>query len=223
MIAIASRSVPPFHDSLVSLLFSTALCSRFGGEAIPLEEDAILDLVERARSGDRAAGQRLYQQYVDRVFRTVRGILRSDVEAEEATQDAMLTVLTSLRRYVPRSGTRFVVWVTTIGVNTARRRFRRRRPESRDPDDLPPVADDAIDLEREAENEQERRALLKALAELNEREREIVSLRYGSELDATEIARILGLEPANVRKILERTRVQLGTRIDALLNHGVKT
>ena len=40
----------------------------------------------------------------------------------------MLTMLTSLDRYAPRTGTRFVAWVTTISMNTARRRFRRRRP-----------------------------------------------------------------------------------------------
>jgi RNA polymerase sigma-70 factor (ECF subfamily) len=155
---------------------------------------------------------------VDGVFRTVRGILRSDADAEDVTQDAMLTVLTSLDRYSPRSGTRFVAWVSTIAMNTARRRFRRRRPELIDPGTLPQIPDEAADPERDADTVKKRAALLQALAELDARDREIVSLRYGAELDATEIARLLGLEPANVRKILERTRARLGTRLDALLN-----
>ena len=201
----------------VSSLF-IALSSRFGGESASLEEDAMLQLVRDARAGDRAARQRLYLQHVDRVFRTVRGILRSDVDAEEVTQDAMLTILTSLDRYAPRSGTCFSAWVTTIAMNTARRRFRRRRPELTDSGELPEIPDDHADLECDIDSEKKRKALLRALAELNEREQEIVSLRYGSELDATEIARILGLEAANVRKILERARVQLGGRIDSLLN-----
>lgn len=200
----------------VSSPFS-ALSSRFGGDTASLGEDAILRLVDRARAGDRAAGQHLYRQHVDRVFRTVRGILRSDADAEEVTQDAMLRVLTSLRQYTPRTGTRFVAWVTTIAVNTARRRFRRRRPELTDPGDLPIIPDEAADLERDVDGERKRKALLRALAELDEREREIVSLRYGAELDASEISRVLAVEPANVRKILERTRVRLGARIEALL------
>ncbi len=206
----------------MSPLFS-ALSSRFGGDTALLAEDAILRLVEQARAGDRAAGQRLYRQHVDRVFRTVRGILRSDTDAEEVTQDAMLTMLTSLGRYAPRTGTRFVAWVMTIAVNTARRRFRRRRPEPADPSDLARVPDDAADLERDVDREKRREALLRALAELGEREQEVVSLRYGSELDATEIARILALEPANVRKILERTRARLGARIETLLANGGMT
>lgn len=44
----------------------------------------------------------------------------------------------------------------------------------------------------------------------------IVSLRYGAELNASEIAAAVGIEPATVRKILERTRTRLGARIEAL-------
>ena len=63
-----------------------------------------------------------------------------------------------------------------------------------------------------------RRALLAALAELPERERTIVSLRYGADLNASEIGSAVGVEPATVRKILERARVRLGERIEALSN-----
>jgi RNA polymerase sigma-70 factor (ECF subfamily) len=154
---------------------------------------------------------------VNRVFRTVRGVLRSHAEAEDVTQDAMLTALTSLHRYSPRSGTRFAAWLTTIAINTARRRFRRRRPVLTATGDLPDVAADADDLGDDVDRARQRAALLRALAELEPREREIVSLRYGAELNAAEIAAQLKIEPANVRKILERARVRLGERIEALM------
>jgi RNA polymerase sigma-70 factor (ECF subfamily) len=216
---IATAAVPCTLSGewTLATLFN-ALSTRLGGDSAALEEDAILRLVDAARSGDRTAGQRLYRQHVDHVFRTVRGILRSDADAEEVTQDAMLAVLTSLHRYASRPGTRFVAWVTTIAVNTARRRFRRRRPEFLDPNDLPQIVDDTADPERDADSTRKRAALLSALDDLEVREREIVSLRYGSELDASEIARALALEPANVRKILERARARLGARIEELLN-----
>jgi DNA-directed RNA polymerase specialized sigma24 family protein len=46
----------------------------------------------------------------------------------------------------------------------------------------------------------------------------VVSLRYGAELNATEIGATVGIEPATIRKILERARTQLGARIEALLS-----
>ncbi|HUQ51222.1 MAG TPA: sigma-70 family RNA polymerase sigma factor [Gammaproteobacteria bacterium] len=218
MILTATMATLPAAWPLSSLL--NALSVLFGADAEALDEDAVLRLVAAARSGDRAARQRLYRQHVQRVFRTVRGILRSDAEAEDVTQDAMLTALTSLERYSPRSGTRFVAWLTTIAVNTARRRFRRRRPELTATGELPEVAGTDAELGDDLDLARQRAALLRALAELEPREREIVNLRYGAELNAAEIATQLGIEAANVRKILERARVRLGDRIEALARTG---
>lgn len=216
--ALGTAPVPSAPWSLAGCF--KALSVMFGGDAEPLDEDAVLRLVELARAGDRAARQRLYRQHVGRVFRTVRGTLRSDAEAEDVTQDAMLTALTSLHRYSPRSGTHFAAWLTTIAINTMRRRFRRRRPELTATGELPDVPDTEADAGDDIDRAKQRAALLRALAELAPREREIVSLRYGAELDAAEIAAELGLEPANVRKILERARARLGERIEALLRSG---
>lgn len=202
-------------------LFVKALSALLGPEPETIDEDTMQRLVDQARAGHRAAGQQLYRQHVDRVFRTVRGMLRSDADAEDVTQDAMLTVLTSLGGYSPRSGIRFSAWVMSIAVNTLRRRFRRMRPELTATGELPDVADDAYDLELEVDSAQRRKALLQALAELTERERMLISLRYGAELNAEEIATVAGIGAANVRKILERARERLGARIRALMEtHG---
>lgn len=197
--------------------FLKALSALFGADAEPLDEPAVLRLVEQARGGDRVALQRLYGQHVNRVFRTVRGLLRSAAEAEDVTQDAMLIALTSLDRYSPRSGTRFAAWLTTIAVNTARRRFRRRRPELTATGELPDLPAADADFGDDLDSARQRAALTQAVAQLEPREREIVSLRYGAELNAAEIAAQLRMEPANVRKILERTRARLGERIEALM------
>lgn len=194
------------------------LSSRLGGDAEALDEDAIAKLVDRARAGDPGARRTLYTQYVDGVFRTVRGMVRSDADAEDVTQDALLTVLTSLDRYASRPGIRFAAWVTTIALNTARRRFRRRRPELTPTGELPDSPDDRADPGVDLDRARQRRALLTALGELSERERQIVSLRYGADLNATEIAAAIGVEATAIRKTLERARARLGARLDVLLN-----
>jgi len=212
-VAVAARvPAPP-----LAALFA-ALSSRLGGAADPLPDDAIASLVAQARAGDGGARQALYEQFVDRVFRTVRGLLRSDADAEDVTQDAMLTVLTSLHTYRHRPDARFAAWVTAIALNTVRRRFRRRRPELTATGDLPDVPADATDPVEALDRARQRRALLIALAELPQRDREIVSLRYGADLNASDIAAAVGIGAANVRKILERTRARLGDRLDALLH-----
>ena len=59
-------------------------------------------------------------------------------------------------------------------------------------------------------------ALLEALAELPERDRAVLSLRYGGELSAPEVAQALGLSAANVRKICERRRAELLAKLAPL-------
>lgn len=217
MIAAAARWESADASPLAALF--AILNSRLGGDAEPLPEDTIAHLVNQARAGDTGARRRLYLQLVDPVFRTVRGMLRSDADAEDVTQDALLAMMTSLDRYRPRADARFSTWVMTIAVNTVRRRFRRRRPELTATGELPDAADsDGPDPAAEIDRARQRRALLVALGELNERERAIVSLRYGAELNASEIATTVGVEPATVRKILERARTRLGARIETLLN-----
>ena len=215
MIAAAMPRAAP----LASLF--AALSARLGGDAEPpasLDEDTIVRLVEQARGGDSGACHTLYVAHVDRVFRAMRGMLRSDADAEDVTQDAMLKVLTSLHKYTPRPDARFASWVMTIAVNTAHRRFRRRRPELTATGELPERADDGYDPADGLDHARRRRALLIALAELPERERVIVSLRYGAELNASDIGGTVGIEPATIRKILERARTRLGARIEALLS-----
>jgi RNA polymerase sigma-70 factor (ECF subfamily) len=201
-------------------VFFGALSSRLGGDAERLDDRAIAALIEQARAGDTGARRKLYTQYVDQVFRTVRGMLQSEEDAEDVTQDALLTVLTSLGKYAPRADTRFSTWLMTIATNTVRRRFRRRRPGLTATGELPDIPGDMNDPVDEIDRARQRQVLFIALGELPERERTIVSLRYGAELNATEIGVALGLDPAAVRKLLERARTKLGARIDTLTNTG---
>ena len=97
-------SVPAAAATLEALF---AALGHLGEEPEPLAEDAIARLVAAARAGDTRARHTLYVQHVDRVFRVVRGILPSDADAEDVTQDAMLTMLTTLDTYKPRADARF--------------------------------------------------------------------------------------------------------------------
>ncbi len=192
------------------------LSQRFGDSPEPLAEKELLRWVALARDGDRIAAQHIYQQLVHRVYRTVRPMFAHAADAEDATQDAMLTVLTSLDHYRPREGVRFAAWAMTVARNAARRRFRRRRPELTDTGELPETGSDE-DLDADIDQARHRRALLVALSELDVRDREVVALRYGAELDASEVGAALGLSPANVRKICERQRASLRARLEELL------
>jgi RNA polymerase sigma-70 factor (ECF subfamily) len=196
-----------------------ALFSMLGAQATKLDEVALRALVVQARDGDPSAHRRLYEQLVDRVFRAVRPMFQDESEAEDVTQDAMIKVLTSLDRYQAREGSSFVSWVVTIAYNVARKRFRRRRQLPTEPEALSTLQEAIATAPGpcdEIERQQARAIVLRALWELPEREREILSLRYGAELSSSDVADIVGLKPPHVRKLCERWRERLASRIEEL-------
>jgi RNA polymerase sigma-70 factor (ECF subfamily) len=189
----------------------------------PVPEAADEELVGRMISltldGDDLAARRLYRMFVARVYRAVRPLTVSNADAEDVVQDTFVKALGSLHRYRRQSGKGFGAWLMTIALNTARNQSRRRRrwrPLTEDRSSMAPgkersaehnPMDAAMDRQRLVD------LLLEALAELPERDRQIVGLRYGAELTATEVGQICGEEPATVRKICQRQRKKLLRRL----------
>jgi len=199
------------------ILFSALLTGQAPGFDDDPEEEEIQRLVEAARSGDDRAADRLYGLFVARVFRTVRSLCVSEAEAEDVTQETFVRVLGGLGRYRPRPDTRFVSWVLTIALNLARNRSRRRHTTPTEPAVLDRLRDGAsgtgaLDLAEDRRRLVAR--LLAAMQTLSERDGKIVSLRYGAGLEAAEVADLLGLKAANVRKICERARGRLLEQMD---------
>jgi len=181
--------------------------------------DDILALISAARDGSREAAGRLYELHVAAVYRPVRPLCRDDAEAEDAVQEAFARAFESLDRYVPRPGSRFVSWLLTIALNVARKTLRKRKKVDVAAEDFRPdeESDDADAADDQLDRLRTRKVLLSLLAELPERYREILTLRYGGELAVAEVASISGTTEANVRKVCERQRRRLLERLEAAL------
>lgn len=175
-------------------------------------ESQIQQLVERARGGDTRAQGELYRLLAPSVFRVLRGLTKSEADAEELLQDTFVRAFRSLSGYTQRHDARFVSWLMTIARNAF---FNQRRKLGRLTPLVPevleateaPARDGGLDL---------RSALLLVLAELPERDRWIVTLRYGGELTADEVAEECGVSAVNIRKVTQRQREYLKSRLESL-------
>jgi RNA polymerase sigma-70 factor (ECF subfamily) len=197
-------------------LLSTSLGAS-GSEPGP-DEREVQRHVELARKGDRMALVRLYRWHVPRVYRAVRPWCRSDADAEDVTQETFLRAFDALERYEPMLGARFVSWLLTIAHNTAKKRGKSlARSAPVEPEKLGAMIDAAQHQEDpDLEQSYLRSALLELLGELDARDRWVLCLRYGGELEVAEVAEITGLSSANVRKICERQRKRLLARLSEL-------
>ncbi len=189
----------------------------FGDAPEPdVDELAVQRWVRAARTGQPLAARRLYNQFVRRLYRTVRPWCPSDADAEDLVQETFARALRSLAEYEYRPGTRFIAWLATIALNLSRKQARRVHGDA----PLSEAAQVAVEPAVDPDAGRRRAALLEALGKLEERERRILTLRYGAELNATEIARAVGLSSANVRKICERLRARLLQELASVLEEA---
>lgn len=100
-------------------------------------------LIERARAGDRVALEELLAAVRPFVARRCRRMLPYPQDAEEATQDALLTIATRLDSYAGRGS--FGGWVNVVAANQARMTYRALRHQfaERGLDVTPDVVDPA--------------------------------------------------------------------------------
>lgn len=175
------------------------------------------DLLRRARQRDPTALSRLVEMYSDRVYGLLYRLTGSREAAEDLLQDTFVRVVQAIEEY-EHTG-RFESWLFRIAANLARDRGRRqvRSPvaswEDVDADAGRSVlaADGPADCVADGD---ERRRLAAALARLPMLDREIIVLRYYSELPFREVAELLGVPLgtalARAHRALGRLRRELG-------------
>ena len=175
------------------------------------------DLVAAARAGDRRALDTLLRRHYDRVHAVCRRIAGSTRDADDAAQEAMISIVRGLPRFDGRS--QFSTWAYRIATNAAldELRRRKRRPVLHVVDDEgePPDAPDPI-ADRQVTGVVDRMVIDAALDALPEEFRAAVVLRDVADLDYAEIADALGVPVGTVKSRIARGRAQLTA---ALGNH----
>jgi RNA polymerase sigma-70 factor (ECF subfamily) len=171
--------------------------------ADPVDSSADDALAAAARSGDRAALERLLHAHADRIHAVCRRIVANPEDALDATQEAMLAVARGITRF---DGTaRVSTWIYRVATNAALDELRRqrRRPVPAEPAiTADPRGDGAAAVDARLDVDA-------ALASIPEDFRVAVVLRDLCDLDYAEIAEVLDVPPGTVRSRIARGRAAL--------------
>jgi RNA polymerase sigma factor (sigma-70 family) len=143
---------------------------------------------------------RVYSQHVWPIYGFLSYHVGDRHLAEDLTQATFERALRAWSRFDPRRSSERT-WLLTIARNLLvdqHRRDRHRRVEQIDEMSMPSVPGPEEQIGSAPE-------LSEALAKLNDRQREVLALRYGADLSGPEIAELLDLSLANVQQILSRS------------------
>ena len=190
------------------------------GQVTGAERHPLVEAVDAAEppataaeaSKDDVAGRvaLLYRELFPAVYGFIRFRVGDAHVAEDLTATVFERALSKLASV--REPERVRGWLFTVARNAVSDERRRRRPSA------PLDATDTLEHlwvdspERHAVDRDEWRRLLTYLAELDDRDREMLGLRFAAGLGNREIGEILSLSESNVAQIVHRAIVKLRRR-----------
>ncbi len=165
--------------------------------------------VVAAAAGDRAAYGRLVDGTRNLVCSISLGIVRDLAASEDVAQEVFLAAWQELGKL--RNPASFLPWLRQLTRNRAhdavRRQLRARRRS--DGGDAAALPDPRPDAGAQLMAREEEAALVEALAQLPEAAREVVTLFYREGRSTLQVAELLGVTEAAVKKRLQRAREDL--------------
>lgn len=161
-----------------------------------LDNKQIEQLVQEAQNGDVEAFGKLYDLYVDPLYRYIFFRIGKE-DALDMTENVFLKVWQSLKSYKVGSF-RFSAWIFRIAHNAVVDFYRLHKQDLPLDFDLPETkrSHDPIAL---TEQKLSQEVLQKAMAKLSKKYQQIITLKYINELDNEEIARILNRSEGSLR------------------------
>lgn len=177
-------------------------------------------LVRQVRNGERELFSALVDRYKRGIASFISAGVRSPSDVADLSQETFLRAYAHLDTFNPALG-KFSTWIYQIARNVVRTHLgksQRRLPTQELPEDQ--TLENAVpDLSRDADpsggllREEAERELREALADLPERTRTVLTLRYYNNMEYHTIASTLGLSLGNVKTLIHRGKIALAQKM----------
>lgn len=151
----------------------------------------------------------LFKQYRQMMFRIALGILHNEPDAEDAVQDAFLSIINNLEKISLIPCTEMKFYFVTIIENAAINKINKsnRHPLENIEEHCEFFSDYSV--EDEADKKFLLREIKSALNELSDRDYSIMYLYVFNQMKPKEIAEELGISEKNIHTYIERAKKRL--------------
>jgi RNA polymerase sigma-70 factor (ECF subfamily) len=191
-----------------------------------------LDLVRRIKAGDDRAFEEMVNRYNARVYSLSYGVLRNPQDAEEATQDAFLTLYRKIGTF--DESRKFFSWFYRVALNSAYSRARRRpslptvaiedrQPRfSADGHFAADVPDWSVAIESDVAARELAARAGEFIAELPPAYRDVIWMNDVEGMTAPEIAETLEISIPALKSRLHRARLAVRQRLSEVAGGRVR-
>jgi RNA polymerase sigma-70 factor (ECF subfamily) len=177
-----------------------------------------VECLELARQGNQEAFTDLVETYQNPVYNLCYRMLGNPQAAEDAAQETFWRAYSNLKRYDPSRS--FATWLLSIAAHYCIDQQRRKRLPTMDLDEIIEydAKDPAPNPEKVAVQTQFSEEVQRQLADLNEKDRAVLVLRYYYELSEDEISKTLSITKSAVKSRLHRARQHMADQWTASRN-----
>jgi RNA polymerase sigma-70 factor (ECF subfamily) len=169
-------------------------------------------LVQRARSGDTRAFERLYREHAGKVYGLCLRMTRDTALAEDCTQETFINAWRALDRFETRSS--MATWLHRIAVNVSLGKRRKLSPVMIDSEAVGPSGEDEpIESEWTLETPLEVEEIETAIDDLPQGARDVLVLYAIYGYSHAEAAEMLGVAEGTCKAQLHRARGLLRNRL----------
>ena len=160
-----------------------------------LSEDELIVLCQAQLPYVAMAFEELVKRYQQKVFYLCKRYLSTESEAEDATQEVFMKIFHALPRFDQRST--FTTWLFSVAINhcktlLSKRQLHNERYEYGNDLAQDDFFDDSDSQEQVLTDIDEKKCIQEAMDKMKTEERDMISLRFSSELGLEEIAQVLG-------------------------------
>jgi len=187
-----------------------------------MQDEADDHLLQRARSGEGQALEKLLERHQAQVYRFGMKMCRDPEDAKDVVQDTLLTMARSVRDF--RGASSISTWLYTIARSFCIKKHRRSKfaPRERSLDseaasEAARIADPDRSPDEALAGKRVEQALEEAIGALEPMYREVLMLRDVEGLTAPEVAEVLKISPQAVKSRLHRARLSVRARVAPLL------
>ncbi|MFD3000283.1 RNA polymerase sigma factor [Pontibacter toksunensis] len=168
-------------------------------------QDVNHQVIDRCKSGDNRAQYELYKLYSKAMFNVSMRITNDYAEAEDVLQEAFVSAFKNLHAYKAEAS--FGSWLKKIVVNASINAIRKRRAELVPMDER--VVSEVPDEVQEDDSDWQVAKVRRAIQQLPDGYRVVLSLYLLEGFDHAEIGEILGVTESTSKSQYSRARKKL--------------
>jgi RNA polymerase sigma-70 factor, ECF subfamily len=170
-----------------------------------------LTLLAGARRLDPDALARIHETYYTSIFRYVAFRVGDHATAEDLTSEVFTRLLTALRdKHAPQNTLRGWLYGVAARVVSDHHRQSYRAPQVELDEELVSADHDPADI---VDRKLTQESVKRAMQDLTEEQRHVLSLRFGSDLPIQEVARALGKSEGAVKQLQARAVAALARQL----------